>query len=87
MDMQANRCPPAPPGSTRHEAPRANRRPLTLDGAGHDGCLLASRVGTAAARNGPACPGGNGTRPPPTRELRGRYLVEITPLILFRVRN
>jgi hypothetical protein len=29
----------------------------------------------------------NDIRPSPKRELRGRYLVKLTPLILFRVQN
>jgi hypothetical protein len=31
--------------------------------------------------------GGNDNRLPPKRELRGRYLVKLTPLILFRVQG
>src|SRR3546814_11746264 len=35
----------------------------------------------------PGAHGCNDIRPRPRRELRGRYLVKLTPLILFRVRN
>lgn len=38
----------------------------------------------ASARNTQAC---NDIRPQPMRELRGRYLVKLTPLILFRVQT
>src|SRR3546814_9884142 len=88
MEMQSSRCPPPHPREVptmKISARTAAHARWTAQDLIDATSLRLSTLRTFATT--PGAHGCNDIRPLPRRELRGRYLVKLTPLILFRVRS